>query len=102
MIKLSDLKLRPLYRLRVRQRLTVLDVAAHEDTKAASRRFGMSVRTIRRWRARMRTDGLAGLVPRYPRRRVPRLRPEVIALIHQARPVPRPPAHLRVVAAAER
>ena len=85
MIKLSDLKVRPLYRLRVRQRLAVLEFAASEGTKAASRRFGMSSRTIRRWRVRWRNEGLSGLVPRYPPRRIPRLRAEVIELIRQAR-----------------
>src|SRR5262245_48911267 len=52
---------------------------------AAGRRFGVSVRTIRRWRARWRLDALQGLVPRYPRRRGRRITPRVVELIGQAR-----------------
>jgi transposase InsO family protein len=68
-IKLSDVKVRVQYRLRVRQRLMVLHFARLQGPTAAGRRFGVSVRTIRRWRVRWRQDALQGLVPRYPRRR---------------------------------
>ena len=85
MIKLSDVKVRVQYRLRVRQRLMVLHFARLHGPTAAGRRFGVSVRTIRRWRVRWRQDALQGLVPRYPRRRGRRITPRVIELIGQAR-----------------
>ena len=85
MIKLSDVKVRVQYRLRVRQRLMVLHFAGLHGPTAAGRRFGVSVRTIRRWRVRWRQDALQGLVPRYPRRRGRRITPRAVALIEQAR-----------------
>jgi transposase InsO family protein len=84
-IKLSDVKVRVQYRLRVRQRLMVLHFARLNGSTAAGRRFGVSVRTIRRWRARWRQDALQGLVPRYPRRRGRRITPRIVELIGQAR-----------------
>jgi len=84
-IKLSDVKVRVQYRLRVRQRLMVLHFAGLHGPTAAGRRFGVSVRTIRRWRVRWRQDALQGLVPRYPRRRGRRITPRAVALIEQAR-----------------
>jgi transposase len=85
MIRLSDVKVRPQYRWRVRQRLMVLHFARLHGPTAAARRFGVSPRTIRRWRVRWRQDALQGLVPRYPRRRGRRITPRVIELIGQAR-----------------
>ncbi|MGH7309421.1 MAG: helix-turn-helix domain-containing protein [Candidatus Rokuibacteriota bacterium] len=84
-MKLSDVKVRLQYRLRVRQRLMVLQFARLQGPTAAGRRFGVSVRTIRRWRVRWRQDALQGLVPRYPRRRGRRISPRVIELVGQAR-----------------
>ena len=102
MIKLSDVKVRAPYRLRVRQRLMVLHFARLNGSTAAGRRFGVSVRTIRRWRARWRQDALQGLVPRYPRRRGRRITPRIVELIGQARRdlaygAPRPQLWLRRV-----
>src|SRR5262249_59613730 len=57
------------YRLRVQERLLVIDYAAANGVRPASRRFGMTSRTIRRWRARWREGGVRGLIPRYPARR---------------------------------
>ena len=85
MIRLSDVKVRLQYRWRVRQRLMVLHFARLHGPTAAARRFGVSARTIRRWRVRWRQDALQGLVPRYPRRRGRRITPRVIELIGQAR-----------------
>src|SRR5213594_4769437 len=85
MIRLSDVKVRLQYRWRVRQRLMVLHFARLHGPTAAARRFGVSVRTIRRWRVRWRQGGLEGLVPRYPRRRGRRVTPRVIELVGQAR-----------------
>src|SRR2546427_4211309 len=61
MIRLSDVKVRLQYRWRVRQRLMVLHFARVHGPTAAGRRFGVSVRTIRRWRVRWRENGLEGL-----------------------------------------
>jgi transposase InsO family protein len=63
----------------------VLHFARLHGSPAAGRRFGVSVRTIRRWRVRWREDALQGLVPRYPRRRGRRITPRVIELIEQVR-----------------
>ena len=57
MIRLSDVKVRLQYRWRVRQRLMVLHFARLHGPTAAARRFGVSVRTIRRWRVRWRQAG---------------------------------------------
>lgn len=84
-IKLSDVKVRLQYRLRVRQRLMVLHFARLHGPTAAGRRFGVSVRTIRRWRVRWRQDALQGLVPRYPRRRRRRITPRAVELIGATR-----------------
>ena len=86
MVKLSVLKgIRGQYRLRVRYRLAVLEYAMAHGPTGAARRYGICPRTVLRWRARWRAEGLAGLVPRYPRRRASRLRPEVVAHIRHAR-----------------
>jgi transposase InsO family protein len=86
MVKLSVLRgIRSVYRLRVRYRLLVLEYATVHGPTAAARRYGVSPRTVRRWRVRWRTGGLAGLVPRYPRRRASQRRPEVIEHIRHAR-----------------
>ena len=84
MIKLSDVKVRLQYRLRVRQRLMALHFARLQGSRMAGHRFGVSARTIRRWQARWRQDALQGLVPRYPRRRGRRITPHVVELIGQA------------------
>lgn len=85
MIKLSDVKVRLQYRWRVRQRLMVIHFARLQGSTAAARRFGVSVRTIRRWRVRWREGAMQGLVPRYPRHRSRRITPRVVELIGQAR-----------------
>jgi transposase InsO family protein len=85
MIRLSDVKVQLQYRWRVRQRLLVLHFARLHGPTAAARRYGVSVRTIRRWRVRWRQGGLAALVPRYPPRRGRRVTARVIELVGQAR-----------------
>jgi transposase InsO family protein len=83
MIKVSDVKVRGQYRTRVRYRLVVLEYAGVRGAAAAGRHYGLSARTIRRWRNRWRRGGIEGLVPSYPRpRRVP---PAAIEWIHHAR-----------------
>ena len=62
-----------------------LHLARLHGPTAASRRVGINVRTIRRWRALWREGGLAALVPRYPRHRGRRVSPLVIELVGQAR-----------------
>jgi transposase len=85
MIKLSDVKVAAQYRERVRHRLVILAYAGSHGPTAAGRRYGVSARTIRRWRKRWRAEGLKGLVPRYPRRRQRRVTVEVLDLIRHAR-----------------
>jgi hypothetical protein len=69
MIKLSDVKVRPQYRTRVRYRLVVLEYAWAQGPAAAGRHYRISARPICRRRKRWRRDGVEGLVPTYPRRR---------------------------------
>jgi transposase len=85
MIKLSDVKGAPQYRERVRHRLVILAYAGTHGPTAAGRRYGVSVRTVRRWRKRWRGEGMNGLVPRYPHRRQRRITVEVLELIRHAR-----------------
>src|SRR5437667_1186961 len=85
MIKLSDVKVRQQYRTRVRYRLLVLGYAWQHGPAAAGRHYGISARTIRRWRKRWRRDGVEGLVPSYPRHRERRVSPASIELIRHAR-----------------
>ena len=51
MIRLSDVKVQLQYRWRVQQRLMVLHFSRVQGPTAVGRRFSVSVRTIRRWRA---------------------------------------------------
>jgi len=85
MIKLSDVKVRPQYRTRVRYRLLVLEYAWQHGLAAAGRHYGLSARTIRRWRKRWRRGGIEGLVPSYPRHRARRVSPAAVELMRQAR-----------------
>src|SRR5258708_15759579 len=85
MIKLSDVKVRPQYRTRVRYRLRVLEYAWQHGPAAAGRHYGLSARTIRRWRKRWRRGGLDGLVPSYPRPRAPPRSPPALHLTPHAR-----------------
>lgn len=74
------------YRLRVKQRLAIVNYAEDFGVKPASRHFGLNRKTVRQWRDRWRRDGEAGLLPRYPaRRKRRRLDERAIALIKQAR-----------------
>src|SRR5258705_13228669 len=84
MIKLSDVKVRPQYRTRVRYRLLVLEYAWQHGPAAAGRHYGLSARTIRRWRKRWRRGGIEGLVPSYPRHRAPRGLPSAVEVLPQA------------------
>jgi transposase len=77
----------PRYRLRVKQRLAVVEYAITHGIKPASRHFDLERKTIRRWRDRWQAEGLAGLVPRYPVQRPSRLSLELVALIEHARRV---------------
>ena len=92
----------PRYRPRVKQRLAIVQYAVAEGIKPASRRSGLELKTIRRWRDRWRAEGLGGLVPRYLKERGTRLPAEVVELIRHARqelgyPAPRTRIWLRRV-----
>jgi transposase len=73
------------YRLRVKQRLKVVAYAKEHGVKPAGKHFGLDRKTVRQWRNRYRTDGLTGLLPRYPAHRRRRLAPHVISLVRLAR-----------------
>src|SRR5258705_1951734 len=73
------------FRLRVQERLLILEYASANGVRPASRRFGFASRTIRRWRVRWRADGVRGLIPRYPARRRRRIPETLIDLIRHAR-----------------
>jgi transposase InsO family protein len=85
MTQRSPLNVSPQYRWRVQQRITVLAYARDHGMAAAGRHYGVSAKTVRRWRDRWQAGGVPGLVPRYPRRRAGRIRPELVPLIEHAR-----------------
>jgi transposase InsO family protein len=63
----------------------VLEYANVHGIKPAATRFGLDRKTIREWQDRARETGPAGLVPRYPKRRVRRIPGDVVELIAHAR-----------------
>jgi transposase len=72
------------YRLRVKQRLAVVEYVKQHGIKPASRRFGLARPTVQRWWRDWQRAGIEGLVPQY--------RPggagglvKMVALITQAR-----------------
>jgi transposase len=73
------------YRLRVKQRLTVVEYAKEYGIKPASRQFGLNRVTVRQWWRNWQRAGIQGLVPQYPARRRRRIGEHVVALITQAR-----------------
>jgi transposase InsO family protein len=73
------------YRLRVRERLAVLEYANDHGIRATARRFGLNRKTVKSWCNRYRAAGVEGLVPRYPRRRPRRVSSEIVELIAYAR-----------------
>jgi transposase InsO family protein len=75
----------PRQRRRVEQRLAVLAYASTCSMHAAALFFGLSYRTVRRWRYRYRQGGIRGLVPRYRAERRRRITPDVRELIRVAR-----------------
>ena len=75
----------PRYRLRVKQRLAIIEYVGAHSLLAASRRFGLDRKTIREWRDRWRQEGIGGLVPRYPSQRKSRVPDDVMRLLEHAR-----------------
>jgi transposase InsO family protein len=75
----------PQYRLRVKQRLKIVQYAEEHGVKPAGRHFGLDRKTVREWRDRHRELGVAGLLPRYPKRRRRRVPTAVIPLVREAR-----------------
>lgn len=73
------------YRLRVKQRLVVVEYAKEYGIKPASRHFGLTRVTVRQWWRNWQRAGIQGLVPRYPARRRRRIGEDVVALITLAR-----------------
>jgi transposase InsO family protein len=80
-----DVTIPPQYRTRVKHRLKVLAYVESHGVRPAARHFALSRITVRAWRDRYRADGIAGLLPRYPKRRCSRVKPEIIPLVKQAR-----------------
>jgi transposase len=74
----------PRYCWRVQERLSVLHFAEENGMKSATLYFGLSYRTVKWWRQRMRRGGIQGLVSRYPTHRRSRISPEVRGLIQHA------------------
>jgi transposase len=73
------------YRLRVKQRLAVVEYVRQHGIKPASRQFGLARPTVREWWRNWQRAGIQGLVPQYPARRRRRISEDVVALITQAR-----------------
>lgn len=73
------------YRLRVKQRLAVVEYVKQHGIKLASRQFGLARPTVRQWFRNWQRAGIQGLVPQYPARRRRRISDDVVALITQAR-----------------
>jgi transposase len=73
------------YRLRVKQRLAVVEYVKQHGIKPASRQFGLARPTVRQWWRNWQRAGIQGLVPQYPARRRRRIGDDVVALITQAR-----------------
>lgn len=73
------------YRLRVKQRLAVVEYVRQHGIKPASRQFGLARPTVRQWWRNWQRAGIQGLVPQYPARRRRRIGAHVVALITQAR-----------------
>lgn len=73
------------YRLRVKQRLAVVEYVREHGIKPASRQFGLARPTVQRWWRDWQRAGIQGLVPQYPARRRRRIGDDVVALITQAR-----------------
>jgi transposase len=73
------------YRLRVKQRLAVVEYVRQHGIKPASRQFGLARPTVREWWRSWQRAGVQGLVPQYPARRRRRISEDVVALITQAR-----------------
>lgn len=62
-----------------------LEYASAHGIKPTAERFGLDRRTVREWRDRARVAGVAGLVPRYPKRRPRRISDETVRRIEEAR-----------------
>jgi transposase InsO family protein len=82
---MDDVTIPSRVRVRMKQRLAVLQYAEKHGLKPAARHFALSRTTVRQWRDRHRAGGIAGLLPQYPERRRRRVPPDVIALVKQAR-----------------
>jgi transposase len=85
MAKVRKAVVAPRYRLRVKQRLAIVEYAVAHSLLAASRRFGLDRKSIREWRDRWRQQEIAGLVPRYPTQRKSRVPEDVMRLLEHAR-----------------
>jgi transposase InsO family protein len=85
MAAMREAKVPKRYRLRVQERLSVLEYATTHGNKGAARRFGFDRKTIRKWRALWRAQGISGLIPRYPTRRARPVAEKIRELVEHAR-----------------
>jgi transposase InsO family protein len=83
--ELTTLKIAKRYHHTVKSRLAIVHYATEHGIKGAARRFGLDRKTVRAWRRRWQTAGVAGLVPRYPPIRARRIADSTVALIEHAR-----------------
>jgi transposase InsO family protein len=73
------------YRLKIRERMVILEQALLHGLKPTAHRFRLDRKTIREWRDRFRAHGPDGLIPQYPDRKRSRVGPEVVPLVEHAR-----------------
>jgi transposase len=85
MAAMREAKVPKRYRLRVQERLSVLEYATTHGNKGAARRFGFDRKTIRKWRALWKAQGISGLIPRYPTRRARPVAEKIRELVEHAR-----------------
>ena len=73
------------YRLKVRERMVIIEQALLHGVRPTAHRFRLNRKTVRDWRDRFRAQGPDGLIPRYPDRRKRRIAPEIVPLVEHAR-----------------
>ena len=73
------------YRLKVRERMVIIEQAMLHGLKPTAHRFRLDRKTVREWRDRFRALGPDGLIPQYPDRKKRRVAPEISPLVEHAR-----------------
>ena len=73
------------YRLKIRERMVIIEQALLHGLKPTAQRFRLNRKTVREWRDRFRVQGPNGLIPQHPDRKRRRIAPEVLPLVEHAR-----------------